>query len=347
MCVVNVLDQAEVGHLDAPADQQQVLGLDVQVLQRVLLVHVVERVGRVAHVRQQLVAGNARQLLLAALLEAVLQAAVGQLGDDQQLPVDDLDPLQRQQERMPHALDAVEGLQLAGRAVFVEQAIDELDRLDQLARRFGRPDLAIAARADPLDELVARNRLVRRFFVCWRWSESRAGIQLRRVSAQTARRRSRRHLEVWHTTLRNRHKFRLLPGQPDKTVTTATRRHLASSPISPNRPMLPLIVLGIQPSPTSPLLQPVDDGRGQNHQPQHDFLRIAADAHQVHAVLDHGDEQRPEQRAEHPALAAGKRSAADDHGRDHLQLVRRAVGRRRRCDTAKPSARRPARPAPR
>ena len=31
--VLQVLDQAEVGHLDPPAHQQQVLGLDVEVLQ--------------------------------------------------------------------------------------------------------------------------------------------------------------------------------------------------------------------------------------------------------------------------------------------------------------------------
>ena len=56
--IVNVFDQAEVGDLDAAADQEQVLGLDVEVLQRVLIAHVVERIGGVAHERQQLFAGN-------------------------------------------------------------------------------------------------------------------------------------------------------------------------------------------------------------------------------------------------------------------------------------------------
>ena len=98
---------------------------------------------------------------LAAFLEAVLQAAVGELGDDDQLPVDDFDPLERQEERMPHALDALKGLQLAQRAIFVEKAVDELDRLDQAARRFGCPDLAVTAGTDALHQLVARNRLVR------------------------------------------------------------------------------------------------------------------------------------------------------------------------------------------
>jgi hypothetical protein len=44
----------------------------------------------------------------------------------------------------------------------VEQAIDEFDRLDELSRRLGPPNFAIAARADALHELIAWNRLVRR-----------------------------------------------------------------------------------------------------------------------------------------------------------------------------------------
>ena len=86
-----VLDQAEVGHLDAVADQEQVARLDVEVLQVVLLVHVVERFGRVAEVAQQVVARNADQAGRLALLEQVVQALVGQLHDDDQLAVDDLD----------------------------------------------------------------------------------------------------------------------------------------------------------------------------------------------------------------------------------------------------------------
>ena len=56
-----VLDQAEIGDLDAVADEEQIARLDVEVLQLVLFVHVVERFGGVAQVAQQIVARNADQ----------------------------------------------------------------------------------------------------------------------------------------------------------------------------------------------------------------------------------------------------------------------------------------------
>ena len=59
----HVLHQAEVGDLHVAGQQQQVLRLDVEVLQRVRLAHEVERIGRVAQVAQQLVARNAAQAL--------------------------------------------------------------------------------------------------------------------------------------------------------------------------------------------------------------------------------------------------------------------------------------------
>src|SRR6476620_11812254 len=96
---------------------------------------------------------------------------------------------------MPHAFNAVEGLLLAGRAIFVQQAIDELDRLDKLAGNFSGPDFDVAASADSLDELVAWDRLAGGFGGCdgrghggWGSGE---GADTER--AQPA------HLEVWHT----------------------------------------------------------------------------------------------------------------------------------------------------
>ena len=112
--VLQVLDQAEVGHLDASADQQQVLRLDVQVLQAVLLTDVIQGVGRVAQVAPtRSLRGMPGQSRLAALVEFLLQARSGQLGDDDQLVVDPLDPLQREQEGMADLLDAVQRGQLA------------------------------------------------------------------------------------------------------------------------------------------------------------------------------------------------------------------------------------------
>ena len=67
---LQVLDQAEVGHLDAIADEEQVARLDVEMLQVVLLVHVIERFGRVADVAQQRVARDADQAGRACIPEA-------------------------------------------------------------------------------------------------------------------------------------------------------------------------------------------------------------------------------------------------------------------------------------
>ena len=53
-----------------------------------------------------------RKPFAAARVEAVLEAAVGQLGDDHQPAVDDFDPLERQQERMPHAANVLQRPQL-------------------------------------------------------------------------------------------------------------------------------------------------------------------------------------------------------------------------------------------
>ena len=99
-----------------------------------------------------------------AFLESVVQAPVGQLHDDDQFAVDDLDAVHRQDERMADLLDALEGLQflLGAGAVHVEGievAVDELDGLEQAARGLALPDFAEAAAAQRLDQAVAGNRL--------------------------------------------------------------------------------------------------------------------------------------------------------------------------------------------
>ena len=104
------LDQPEVGDLDVVVDQEQVLRLDVQVLQVVLHVHHVEGFGGLGHVAEQLLARDAGQVLRAALAEPVPERAVGQLHDDEELAVDDVEAFQGQEERMADLLDAVEGL---------------------------------------------------------------------------------------------------------------------------------------------------------------------------------------------------------------------------------------------
>ncbi len=158
-----ILDEAEVRDLDVLEHQKQVLRLDVQMLKLISVVHQVQRFGGFLHVDEQLIARDARQTLTAALLEAVPQIALGQLHDDDELAVDDVEAFEREDIGMANRGDAAEGFQfllgaLAAVVAAAEVAEDELDGLVQAARRFRLPDLAETAAAYPLDEPVARNR---------------------------------------------------------------------------------------------------------------------------------------------------------------------------------------------
>ena len=150
-----LLHQPEVGHLDVIAEDQQVFRLDVQVQQAVPLREEVERFGRVGHVLQQLVARDAGEPFGAALAEPLVEAHVGQLGQNRQPAVDDLEPFERQQERMPHALDPLQRLELLRGELVVVVAVDDLDRFLDAARRLGPPHLGVAARADAIGQRVA------------------------------------------------------------------------------------------------------------------------------------------------------------------------------------------------
>ena len=99
-------------------------------------------------VGQQFVARDARQAGLAALVEYLLQARRGQLGDDDQVAVDQLDAFQREQEGMADLLDAVQGGQFAGGPLVVVAAVNDLDGLGESAGGVGLPDFAVAAGAD-------------------------------------------------------------------------------------------------------------------------------------------------------------------------------------------------------
>jgi hypothetical protein len=157
---LQVLDEAEVRHLDAVADEEQVARLDVEVLEVVLLVHVVQRLGRVADVPQQGVARDADQAGRLALDVGVVQAAVRQLHDDDQFAVRDLDAIQGKDERVANLLDALQGTEfLLGAGALhvegVEVAEDEFDGLEEAAGGLALPDLAEAAAAEGADEAVA------------------------------------------------------------------------------------------------------------------------------------------------------------------------------------------------
>ncbi len=133
------------------AHQEEVARLDVQVLQAVLEVHHVERLGRLAQVADQLAARYPRLAGLLPVHQDVVQALVGQLHDDDEFVVDALDAVHRQDERVADGLDEVEGPQLLlGAAAVAVQAVvvgagNELDRLEEAA---GRLAPALAERFD-------------------------------------------------------------------------------------------------------------------------------------------------------------------------------------------------------
>ncbi len=151
--------QAEVGHLDVIAHQKQIARLDVQMLQVELEVHEVQHLGRLAQVAEQLAARHARLPLGPILLQKLVEILVGQLGDDDQFPADVLDAVHRQQKRMANRLDMLDGPQLflGPNAVVVqavEVAINELDRLENAARRLALPDFAKTPRTQRFDQAI-------------------------------------------------------------------------------------------------------------------------------------------------------------------------------------------------
>ncbi len=163
MCAYQVLDEPEVSDLDAVADEQEVLRLDVEVLQTMYLGHVVERLGGIAEVAEQLFARNPLQGRLAALVEAVAQTAVGQFGDDDQLVVDHLDALEGKEKGVADFLDSAQGLTFLRGMTTIRIAKEDLDRLEEPARSGRLPDLAESADAELLDQTITRDRFALSF----------------------------------------------------------------------------------------------------------------------------------------------------------------------------------------
>src|SRR5262249_50089632 len=139
--------------------------------------------GRLLHVAEEFVARDARQALMLAFLVPVVEAAVGQLHDDEELAIDDVVAFERENVRMADALDAFEGLEFLADAnliVFfaaVEAAVDDFDGLHDAARGARFPDLAETALAEALQKLVAGDGL------CWAFHGNHVRplqVQLRR-----------------------------------------------------------------------------------------------------------------------------------------------------------------------
>ena len=104
---------AELVDLQPAVVEHQVSRVEIEMLHVVLQVQVIEHLRRGANIIDQFAARNARLLRvlsLAALLEAILQAALGELRDNQQLSFDHLDPLKREQKGMSDAFYAIERL---------------------------------------------------------------------------------------------------------------------------------------------------------------------------------------------------------------------------------------------
>lgn len=58
----------------------------------------------------------------------------------------------------------------------------------------------------------------------------------------------------------------------------------------------------------------IEQHGAEDHEAEHDLLRVALDVREVHPVLDHRDGEGARQRAEHPAFASAEARAADDDG---------------------------------
>src|SRR4026209_562997 len=80
--------------------------------------------------------------------------------------------------------------------------------------------------------------------------------------------------------------------------------------------------------PPRALFEHVEQDCAEDDQAQDYFLAVAFDAGEVHAVLDDGDDERPDEGAEDFALAAGEAGAADDDGGDDVELIGETVGGR-------------------
>ena len=128
-----------------------------------LLVHVVERLGRIAKVPGEVVLLDADHAGVLTFDEDVVERPFGELHDDDEFAVDVVDAFDGADERMADLLDALQGAEflLGPDAVLVERvevAVDELDGLVDAAGSFAFPDFAETARTQRFDQAVAGDR---------------------------------------------------------------------------------------------------------------------------------------------------------------------------------------------
>ena len=156
--------QTEVGDFDVVEHQEQILRLDVEVLDLIMRVHQIERFGRFVHVPQQFIARNSHQARHPTLAETIPKVAVGQLHDDNELAIDDVEAFEREDIRVADRLDPVQSLQfLFGGAAFVLGGVQipehELHRFKEPTGGFDLPNFAETAATESLDQAVATELL--------------------------------------------------------------------------------------------------------------------------------------------------------------------------------------------
>jgi len=160
--LVEESDQAEVGHLDAAADQQDVLGLDVAMLDADpfttievvdMTVQVIDPLGRLGQVLDQFLGRDSGTALLPNPMKPIGQRAVGQLHADDEETFPLPRPEQGEQVRVADPLDRFQrpGLDApltAGQANKFQGDHDP-------ARRLRLPDLAKPTLSEALEQSVA------------------------------------------------------------------------------------------------------------------------------------------------------------------------------------------------
>ncbi len=94
------------------------------------------------------------------MAQLIEQALVGQLHDDDEGALDDLNTVHRQEERMADGADGIEGLELQLRigplgVEGVELVADDFDGLEEASGGLALPDFAESALAERFHETVA------------------------------------------------------------------------------------------------------------------------------------------------------------------------------------------------
>ena len=149
------LRQTEVADLDAATDQQQVLRLHVAVLDA-LGVQRVETTSRVTYQLQQFRVGYSRIAVLTPFRQIILKGALAEFQREDQHVAAPPDAGGADELRMAYRLHQFDGPLRGGAGVAFQT--QELQRHIDAAGAARVPDLAAAAAAEPLDQVIIGNR---------------------------------------------------------------------------------------------------------------------------------------------------------------------------------------------